>query len=917
MPNILKSKVRWVFLGLLAFVFIVTFISFYYLDFLWFKSIDYSQIFTTIWVNRLVSGLGVGLIVLLILGINIKVALRYISKTEPPEAYYDYDNEETRRFTGMNFTGLHDQILSRVGRFILKALAIVVAFLIGALAADNWLIIQQFIYSTSFNLTDPIFSRDLGFYFFDYSFFKLIYQWLMQTFIVVLLIVGILYLITGGQGALTSDWKVFSFPKRHLCALIAILFLIKGFGYILDSYSILFTDGGLIYGASYTDVHARLLAYRILAGTALLMAVIIITNMFINRLLWIVYWGVAWVVLAIILSGVYPAIIQKLVVQPNEFNKETVYLEHSIDYTQRAYNLDNIDHREFKINYNLTVDDLENNAATVDNIRLWDWQPLLDTYKSLQELRLYYIFNDIDIDRYTIDGLYRQVMLSVREMEDMNRNQAISPEAKTWVNQRLMYTHGYGVTASPVNEVAQEGFPRFFIKDIPPQFSTDLVITRPEIYFGERTDSYVIVNTKQPEFDYPMGEQNVSTIYSGEKGLKINSFFRRIMLAWELGDYKLLLSSEVTNDSQILMHRNIVERVYKLAPYLYLDEDPYIVIRDNGELCWMLDAYTYSDRYPYSQPFEISGYNYLRNSAKIVVNTYTGDVDFYISDNNDPMIMTYSKIFADMYQPLDNMPEDLRKHLRYPEFIFEVQANIYKTFHMADPWVFYNKEDSWVIPNEIVGNKEQVMDPYYLITRLPGELQEEYIIMLPFTPNSRPNLNAWMCARMDGDNYGKIIEYRFPKQETVYGPMQIESRINQNTEISQQLTLWSQGGSSVYRGNLLIIPIEDSLLYIEPLYLQADQSRMPELKRVIVSYGDNLVMEISLDAALTKIFGAAPQTPISPDNLPSSDNNETITELSTLALQYFNQAEAAAQRGDWASYGRSLEQLKNVLNRMQ
>ena len=566
------------------------------------------------------------------------------------------------------------------------------------------------------------------------------------------------------------------------------------------------------------------------------------------------------------------------------------------------------------------MQDLENNRPTIDNIRLWDWQPLQDTYKSLQELRLYYVFHDVDIDRYMVDGEYRQVMLSAREMEDMDRNEALDENAKTWVNQRLMFTHGYGVTMSPVAEVGEEGFPEFYLKDVPPKGDTNLEVKRPEIYFGERTDSYVIVNTNQKEFDYPKGATNTYTTYEGKNGVEINSFSRRLLFAWVLKDYKLIFSSDVNNQSQVLMKRNITDRINTIAPYLRYDQDPYLVINKDGRLIWMVDAYTASDKFPYSKPFDRYGNNYIRNAVKVTCDAYTGEVNFYIADPSDPIIQSFQKIFPGLYKPYDEMPEDLKAHVRYPVDMFSIQANIYKVFHMTDPWVFYNKEDSWVIPSEIVGGKEEVMEPYYLITRLPGEQKEEYILMLPYIPNGRLNMTAWMCARMDGDNYGKILVYRFPKQETVYGPMQIESRINQDTDISRQLALWNQKGSSTYRGNLLVIPINNSILYVEPLYLQAEASKLPELKRVIASYQNQVVMENTLEEALERIFGqrqGGTTTAAVKEEEKKDQEESSVAELAKLAQQYYDQADESLRKGDWAGYGDNLKQLKEVLDKLE
>lgn len=902
-------------LGLLIIFFLVAVISFlskYYIDWLWFKSVNFQSVFTTTLLSKLAVWFCVFLITFAIVWINLFFVLKYKNnkKTdEDPEDVIYFNNR--KKWNGNILQGKYTWWIVSLG-------SLVVAFIISAPAGYQWIVVQQFLKRVPFGLTDPIFNKDIGFYAFNLSFYQFVYNILMSVLIFTAIIVAVAYFLEDAEELLWSNWKEFSFPKSHIAILVALILALKAWGYNLSAYSILFSADGIVYGATYTDIHARLLTYKILMLVTIILALIIIVNIFIKRLSWIVYSVVAWLVVSVLLGSVYPTIVQKMVVQPNEFNREKPYLENAIAYTQSAYQLDQVDNQEFSISYDLTKNDIAENSLIIDNIRLWDWQPLKDTYKSLQELRPYYVFNDVDIDRYTVNGEYRQVMLSAREMEDLETNEALSAQTKTWVNQRLFYTHGYGVVMSPVNEVAQEGFPNFFIKDIPPQFTTDIEVSSPQIYFGERTNSYVVVNTKQQEFDYPMGEQNVYTNYSGQNGIKIHSFMRRLLLSWELKDYKIILSSDINNDSQILMNRNIMERTKKIAPYLMYDNDPYIVINSEGKLYWMIDGYTYSNKYPYSQPFNEYGHNYIRNAVKVICDAYTGEMQFYVADPNDPLIKAYEKIFPGVYLPLSSMPDDLKSHIRYPADLFQIQANIYRIYHMSDPGVFYNKEDSWVIPNEVIGNKEQAMEPYYVITKLPGETKEEYILMLPYNPNGRPNMNAWMCARMDGDNYGKIVVFRFPKQETVYGPMQIESRINQDTEISQQLTLWNQSGTSVYRGNLLVIPIENSVLYIEPLYLQAEKSRMPELKRVIASYGNTIVMENSLQEALTRIFGkgAAVSQPDS-ENEVDSGVEQNVQQLAALARQYYDEANQALKNGEWAVYGEKLNQLNDIIRRLE
>lgn len=909
----------------------VSLFSKYYIDWLWFRSLDVSQVFTITLLSRLALYALVFIVVFLFVFLNLQLTKRNAgSGPEQPEETEEgreiiYLHPERNRFGGL--------LNHPMTKWVFIVISLFVAFVVCSSVGDKWIVVQQFINRVPFAISDPVFHKNLGFYFFNLSFYQFIYDTLMMLLVFTTIIIAFIYLMNATAELFLMEWRKFSFAKAHIGVLLALIFALKAWGYRLGMYSILFSSSGIVNGAGYTDIHARLLAYKVLLLVALIVALMIMINIFIKRVNWIVYSIGAWIVLAVVLNGIYPAFMQKFVVQPNEFNRERPYIERAIEYTRMAYNLNTVHNKQFNIDYNLTMQDIENNRPTIDNIRLWDWQPLRDTYKSLQELRLYYVFHDVDIDRYIIDGKYRQVMLSAREMEDMDRNEALDQNAKTWVNQRLMFTHGYGVTMSPVTKVGQEGFPEFYIKDIPPQFSTDLTIKRPEIYFGERTDSYVIVNTKQEEFDYPMGAatvqsegdnvettggENVYTTYKGKNGVKINSFSRRLLFAWVLRDYKLIFSSDINNNSQVLMRRSITDRIRAIAPYLVYDRDPYMVINKDGRLIWMLDAYTVGDKYPYSKAFDRNGNNYIRNAVKVTCDAYTGQVNFYVADEKDPIIKSYQKIFPGLYQPFEAMPKDLKAHVRYPADMFSVQANIYKVFHMTDPWVFYNKEDSWVIPSEIVGGKEEVMEPYYLITRLPGETSEEYILMLPYIPNGRLNMTAWMCARMDGDNYGKMLVYRFPKQETVYGPMQIESRINQDTEISRQLALWNQKGSSTYRGNLLVIPINNSILYIEPLYLQAEASKLPELKRVIASYQNQVVMENTLEEALIRIFGERKGVTPSPSKVDKEPTTGTsVAELARQARQYYDKADERMRAGDWSGYGENLKRLNDILQQLE
>lgn len=889
----------------------------YYIDWLWFSSLDFQSVFATTVLSKVLLYAVVFLVSFFFFWINLQLTRKYKATNDHGPAEDDDDRDIIYLHPEVSYWTQFLQ--GKTSRWVFIIISLVLAYMVSASVTDQWIVVQQYLNRVPFGKIDPIFNKDLAFYFFNLSFYQFIYRTLMFILVLTVLVVSVLYMLGATAELFALEWKKFTVAKSHVAVLLASIFGLKAWGYQMGAYSILFSTNGAIFGASYTDIHARLLSFKFLMIVAILVAIMILVNIFIRRMNWIVYSIAAWLVVVILLGGFYPSLMQKFVVQPDEFNKEKPYLQTAIKMTRDAYQLDAVDNKEFKIDYKLSMADLENNRDTVDNIRLWDWQPLKDTYKNLQELRPYYTFNDVDIDRYTVDGRYRQVMLSAREMEDIITSEDMSPQAKSWINQRLMYTHGYGVAMSPVTEVAQEGFPEFYIKDIPPNFSTSVKISNPAIYFGETTDNYVLVNGIQKEFDYPMGNKNVYTNYKGENGIKINSMFRRLLLSWELKDYKMILANNITNDSQVLMNRNIVQRTKKVAPYLAYDKDPYIVINNDGKLYWMMDAYTYSNQYPYSQPFDDSGNNYIRNSVKVVCDAYTGELTFYVADSNDPIIKSYQRIFPQLYKSIQEMPEGLKAHIRYPVDMFSIQAEIYRNFHMSDPWVFYNKEDSWVIPNEIVEGKTKPIEPYYIIMRLPGEEKEEYILMLPYTPNGRNNMIAWMCARMDGDDYGKKLVYSFPKQETVYGPMQIESRINQNTEISSQLTLWDQKGSGTYRGNILVIPINNSLLYIEPLYLQAEASKMPELKRVIAAYGNTVVMEETLDKALMKIFGGQltePQ-PGTDTDIPGAAAGTTTGELAKQARQFYDRANQALRQGDWAGYGDNINRLNEVIKKLE
>ena len=888
-----------------------------YIDWLWFKSVSFQEVFTTILFNKIGLYALIFLVTLGLFYINLWLTRKNISDDEPR---LHNDNDPDIIYLERPPSIWKELLTGQTAKYIFLAISIFAAFMVSSVAADNWLVVQQYLNGVKVGVIDPIFNKDLGFYFFNLTFYQFIYSTLMMLLVLLLLAVILIYASNTTNQMIYGRLKEFSFAKGHLAVLLAAIFALKAWGYRLDAYQLLFSPGGIVFGATYTDINARLLAYKVMLALSIIIALLLLANIFVRKMN-LVYISIGtWAIVAILLGTIYPSLLQSLVVQPNEFNKERPYLENAIKFTRQAYGLDKAQSIARTVDYDLNINDSKH-TSTIKNIRLWDWQPSKTTYKNLQQLRSYYVFNDVDIDRYELNGESRQLMLSAREIDQSE----LPAQAKTWINQKLMYTHGYGVVVSPVTEITTEGFPEFYIKDIPPQFSTDLTITRPEIYFGEKTDDYVIVNTKQKEFDYPMGEQNVFSTYEGHDGVKIQSLPRKLMLAWVLKDYKMLLSSDITNDSQVLMYRNVVERIRKIAPYLAFDGDPYIIIDEKGKLYWMQDAYTYTNKYPYSQPFDDWGNNYIRNSVKIITDAYSGEVNFYIADDSDPIVNTLRKVFPNLYKSIDEMPADLRKHVRYPVDMFMVQAEMYTTFHMSDPWVFYNKEDPWIIPNEIVDDKQQKMEPYYINMTLDQDEGTEFVLMMPFSPKSRPNMIAWMGARMDGDNYGKMIVYNFPKQETIYGPEQVESRINQNTSIAQQLTLWDQRGVRVYRGNLLVIPVDNSILYIEPIYLQADNSKLPELKRIIAGFGEKLVMEPTLDEALLKLFGEGPRPPeaVKPDvgtpdvDTPEETPSQSVQELAQQARDIYDRANEQLKEGNWAGYGESIEKLNVIISELE
>ena len=878
---------RWpIIIGALVFLFIIASIGKgIYTEWLWFDSLGFSSVYATILTTRLwlfAAGAAVFLILLL--------ANLFLARRLSPAG-------------GENvLIGQALVVVRRVLDLGILVAALFLSLIFGLVTSSQWETVLRFTNATSFGISEPLLGRDVAFYIFNLPLYNFAQGWLLWAIILILIFTVTVYGLNLGFRR-----TAFTTPIRgHLSVLGAIIFFLIAWSYRLKIFDLLYSQRGVIFGAGYTDVNAQWLAWRILIVIAAISGVMLLVSLF-RRWKYSIMAPIGlWIALAIVFGSIYPAIIQRFQVEPSELAREKPYIEHNIKFTRLAFGLDRIEERDFPVEESPSEQDIARNSATMNNIRLWDYRPLKDTYNQIQSIRLYYDFIDIDVDRYTIDGSYRQVLLGARELSP----EKLTAQAQTWVNRRLQYTHGYGVSMSPTNEVTEQGLPNLWVKDVPPIGMIE--IERPEIYFGEKTDEYVMVNTRVEEFDYPKGDTNVYTKYTGGGGIKLNSFIRRLAFAWELGDINLLISGELTPESQLLYRRHIQQRVQHVAPFLKLDRDPYIVI-DNGQLFWVQDAYTVSARYPYSQP-TTGGINYIRNSVKVVTSAYDGATTFYLIDPEDAVVNTYASIFPSLFTPIAEMPESLRSHLRYPVDLFQVQVSVYQTYHMRDPRVFYNKEDLWTIPVETYADAERPVEPYYVIMRLPGEDREEFVLMLPLTPTQKDNMITWLAARSDGDRYGKLIAYNFPKDKLIYGPRQIEARIDQDPAISSQLTLWGQKGSQVIRGNLLVIPIEQSILYIEPVYLKAERGQLPELKRVIVASGDRIAMEPTLAQCLNVIYAGLPAE--RPSVMPPPTTTGMPAELAELAQEHYLKAQEHLKAGDWAGWGEELEKMAEVLNRL-
>ena len=964
-----KGQKRLSFVLLAIVLIVVLFVSLigFIADFLWFKEMGYLSVFFKKMVTQLTVGIPTFIIV---------TGLVYVYLNKLKKGYFSKiaSSEETN-LKKLKKTTL---VLSAVFGLFATIMAIM----------DLWFEILKFANSTSFDLKDPLFNMDISFYIFKLDFLSQLNDILIGIIIGFILLTVIYYIIlmtvrtpdvfkeevppdaefADGEGERysgsdnpfangnrrTSDANEFfgkfseaftgkkfqAKPVRpqkqfddnnfkqlmqiasgKLSVLGFIFFIMLGTSFFLQQFDLLHTHTGAVYGAGFTDVTVTLWKLRILCVLSVLSAIMFVVHM--KKKAYKKLLTIPVVMIAVGLIGTGAGLfIQNFIVSPDELNKEREYLERNIEYTQHAYQLDDVTTTSFAADNTLTGSDIAANSETISNIRINDFDPAQQFYNQTQSIRQYYTFNDVDNDRYMIDGKYTQTYLATREIDE-------TKISDSWLNRHLKYTHGYGITMSRVDKVTSSGQPDVLIGNIPPESSVeDIQIKRPEIYFGELSNEYVIVGTNEDEFDYPSGESNEYTRYEGDAGIKMN-FFNRLVFAVKEGSVKLLVSSNIDSDSKIIIHRNVMDRVKTIMPYLSYEEDPYMVTAD-GKLYWMVDAYTTSSNYPYSQPWENdNNTNYIRNSVKVVVDAYNGDVSFYVVDDEDPIAATYAKIYPKLFKDMDEMPEGLKAHIRYPNKLLQIQANIFARYHMEDIGVFYLNEDQWDIAYEIYGTEQMQMTPTYYIAKLPGEEKAEFFNSIPFTPKSKKNMTALMVARNDGDHYGELVLYQFPKSKTIYGPEQVEAQIDQNTEISKEFSLWNSSGTTYRRGNMFVIPINSSILYVEPVYLEATNSSIPEVKRIIVAYNDKIAYEETLAECLVSLFGDEAASGI--DSVGGSVGGQTDgnggettapeaelsqTELIQKAASAYDNAQAALKDGDWASYGEYMEELEEALNKL-
>ncbi|MCP3026384.1 UPF0182 family protein [Halobacillus sp. A5] len=872
---------------------LICWISVYWItDYIWMDTLGFSNVYTTIFGSKVLLG---------IIGFILFFISAYFTLTWIIRTYMNYfESSQLPVF-------IRNKKWSRIGAA--STAVILGAAGSGIVQGAGWELWLKFLNHASFGEKDPHFSMDLSFYMFELPFLQF----------AVFTLLGLAFFLLLIEMGFYSSFRMYRQSRSaqvHMGATLGVIGLLLAAWHVLEPYETILTNQvnifqeSVVHGLSYTDEVVNIPASYIMAGASIIGAVwmiIALTRRNIKSMLLpvIIYVGLA------LLSQGAAVIVQNYVVSPNEFSKESPYLEHNLNFTRAAYELDRIDEREHPGSESLDEDMVNRNALTINNVRINDARPILDIYNQLQTFRTYYEFNDIDVDRYEIDGEYRQVFLGARELNTSD----LPSQSKNWENQNLRYTHGYGVAMSDVNEITSQGQPEYLLQNLPPE--GDINIERPQIYFGEEQARNVMVNSNVDEFDYPAGDENMSTRYEADTGIPLTGL-NRLLFSINEGSLRMLVSDQLTSESQLLDTRNIMDRVERIAPFFEYDEDPYIFIREDGSLAWMIDAYLSAERYPYSEPHQ-DDQSYIRNSVKVEIDAYTGEVHFYAVDEDEPLLQTYDRMFPDLFTK--EVPDDVSSHFRYPIDLFKIQAEMYGTYHMTNLEVFYNREDRWEFPTEKYFNEDIEMEPYYVTMQLPEYEEEEFVLMMPYTPRNRQNMVAWMAVRNDGENYGETFVYQFPKQRNVYGPQQIENRINQDSTISQQLNLWSQGGSEVIRGNLLAIPIEDTVMYAEPIYIESsNETSLPEVKQVIVAYGDEIVMEPTFDQAVERMLGIIdPEVEVDEDEMEESpqpegedaliESEELLQEISSL----FDEYQSALSSGNWEEAGAIMADIEERL----
>jgi uncharacterized membrane protein (UPF0182 family) len=883
--------------GAILVIALLAFIPGWIQKWLWMRQLNYGGIFWTLFSVRW-ELFGVAFVVALV---YLWLNLRHAAKSGAILSSGALSSESTIA------TRLGVQISPALLKVAMGAAAIVAALFFALMFYAQWDTYLRFRYGGSFGLSDPLFGADAGFYVFRLPFYELLQNSLTTLAVISLLAVLACYAYFGfqqfsGSRKQMQAWIAKAVP--HLSILCFVLVASWGWGFYLDHFELLYSTQGVVYGAGYTADHLTRVAFWLMVAAAVALCALLVLNIFRPRIRTIVIASGIYVGLFIIAVWLAPALFQRFMVQPNELAREAPYLTNNIAFTRKAFSLDTIQETSYPALADLTPEVIARNQDTIQNIRLWDYRPLLQMYQQAQEIRLYYQFYGVDVDRYHLPDGYHQVMLSTRELSP-----ELPAQAQTWVNEKLQFTHGFGLVMSFVSKTMGGGFPQYVLDNIPPESSYGLTINQPAIYYGESMPGYRIVATGVKEFDYPKGNQNVYTSYAGTGGIPLDSLWKRLLFAYTQADVNILFTSYLQPESKIQIWRRVQERVRQIAPFLRLDQDPYAVVSE-GKQYWIQDAYTVSDHFPYATPHAAAfeqDLNYIRNSVKAVVDMYDGTVQFYVMDPNDPVLAVYRHAFPGVFKDLNQLSADLKAHLRYPEDLFSIQADQYRAFHMTDPQVYYNREDLWVLPQEQYAGKVAPMEPYYILMKLPGSEQLEYLLMTPFTPQKRNNMISWLAARCDFPEYGKMLFYELPKEKLIYGPMQIEAMIDQNTAIAAQLTLWDQKGSRVIRGNLIAVPIENSFLYVVPLYLTAQGTDFPQLKRVIVISGDKVAMEPTLDEAIQAVFGTAQPSGI------SSQAPGGHLELGQARVQ-FDDAQKAMQQGNWGDFGKSMDALKRLLN---